>query len=33
MEVPQNILQNLTLIEEQAVQVFLVTQCGMENIR
>lgn len=33
MEIPQNILQNLTLIEEQAVQVFLVTQCGMENIR
>ena len=33
MEVPQVILQNLNIIEEQALQILLATQCGLAHIR
>lgn len=33
MEVPQVILQNLNIIEEQALQIFIATQCGLAHIR
>ena len=33
MEVPEVILQNLNIIEEQALQVFIATQCGLAHIR
>lgn len=33
MEVPQVILRNLNVIEEQALQIFVATQCGLAHIR
>ena len=33
MAVPQVILQNLNVIEEQALQGFIATQCGLAHIR
>jgi len=33
MAVPQVILQNLNVIEEQALQEFIVTQCGLAHLR
>ncbi|KAJ7394020.1 Lysophosphatidic acid phosphatase type 6 [Desmophyllum pertusum] len=33
MDVPQIILQNMNLIQEQALQVFIIIQCGLSNMR
>ena len=33
MEVPKAILENLNVIEEQALQLFISTQCGLSHAR